>query len=347
VRSIVRDPALAYDEHDYSHAHVVLAGVLDGSWPALEQHAADGLGAAAALASAGRSVDPDETKAALVAFRREHGLIAGDDFRAWREARALDGNALVDFLERELALARVAPEVIAEHPPEPDEVAGVVRGHAICSGTLMELARSLANWAAAARGLGGVPDGADSSALLEAAHSSTASGLDALGEDELAACAAEIVALHAAHGRFAAEAATAEKVDRAIVRHGLGWQRFRWDEAIFGSESAAREAILLVREDGLEFSDVAQMAAKAAYTHDAYFDDIGKDLGGVLIATSPGSLAGPIATNGDGAWSVLAVADRTLADVADPDLRARAERELVADALERHLVGRVRMHVEL
>ena len=353
MKSLARESALGYDGRDFTYADLVLAGILDGCWPALEARTADQLAAVEVMEAANREIDPADVKAALVAFRRGRGLIAGDDFRAWREARELTSDDLNAYFERELAPERVPHDLLRMRRPEPAAIAAVMRVQAYCSGMLEVLARTLVMWAAGARGLEQAgadqpePDSDATAQLVTAAHECVGGGLDALSADELQERAAAIATLYAAFNRFATGAAAADKVDRAIASHGLGWQHFRWTEAAFASESAAREALMLVREDGMDFAEVAQMAGSPPLAHDAYFDDLGKEIGGILMSTPPGSLAGPLPLEGNGAWRLLAVEERTLADAGDPVLRKRAEDELVNDALERHLVGRVQIHVQL
>lgn len=339
LQSIVRQPALAYEEREFTTAHLVLAGLMDGSWQALEARSADGIAALSALAEAGGEVGRDDERAAIAAFRRERGLIAGDDFRAWREARDLEPADVSGYVRRGLALELAEPAA----RPEADQLAAVMRVQAICSGTLAALAATLASWNAARRGLGDDDAEADSAPLLAAARACTAAGLESLGDYELESHARAVAELKAAYDAFTTQVAAADKVDGTIAAHGMAWQHFQWNEADFASESAAREAVLLVREDGMGFAEVAQLAGGTAYTHTAYFDQLSKEVGGVLMATQPGSLAGPLPVNGNGAWRVVQVAGRSSADPADPVLRERARQELVSDALERHLVGRVRL----
>ena len=60
------------------------------------------------------------------------------------------------------------------------------------------------------------------------------------------------------------------------------------------------------------------------------------------MAAAPGELLGPFA--GDGSWRLACLRERTSPAVEDPVLRARAAGELVENAIERHLAGRVSWH---
>jgi hypothetical protein len=62
------------------------------------------------------------------------------------------------------------------------------------------------------------------------------------------------------------------------------------------------------------------------------------------MAAAAGDVLGPLATAGG--WRLLSLRDRTPPAIEDPVLRERAGAEVVEDALERHLAGRVSWYGE-
>jgi hypothetical protein len=296
------------------------------------------------LASASEQDRPEDAalRAAIVAYRRARGLVAGADYLRWLEERALSTADLRAHLTRaSLRRDERLAGVLETHLPEPTEVAAVIRAEAILGGGLRRWAERLARCAAAARGLDAGAPAVSPESLVEAAAACSASGLT---DADVRSRAPRIASLQAAERAFSEAVVTSERIERCLAEHGLEWQRFAWEEAWFTSGGAAREAALWVREEGIPLADVARMARAVAETRSAYADEV-PELAGLLAATAPGELIGPL---GEGSsWQLVGLLERTRPSVDDGVLRKRAAAEIVSDALERHLAGRVSWHGEL
>src|SRR4051812_9148079 len=124
-----------------------------GDWPALAEATSEGArleaNAPADMPAAG------EIEAALRAWRREHGLIAANEMRAWLAARGLSVADVRGHLRRRALRERAA----APGSPPPDQaIAGIDRFvlvDALCSGTARAIAQRLAECGAAADAIGG------------------------------------------------------------------------------------------------------------------------------------------------------------------------------------------------
>jgi hypothetical protein len=347
LRTIVNIPAFEFDELRLDWGDVVLAAIGWGEWQLLEQSLAEGLAGADAAEHGDEQLDAGWLRAAVVTFRRARGLVAGDDYLAWLSERSLSPADLEAHLARAGLRERARERQGGVHESDRVHAARItmaIRAEAILSGSLGTWAERLARCAAAARGLAagadeppGVAAGADA-ALAAAAARCPSSGLTAAAARERAAA---VTALLGAERAFFDRVITGERIERCLAQHRLGWQRFVWEEVAFASEGAAREASLLVRSDGMTLGEAAGLARTVAEIREAYADDV-PELSGLLAATAPGELVGPLA--GDGGWRLLRMRERTPPAVSDPVLRERAHGEIVEDALERHLAGRVRRH---
>jgi len=324
---------------------VVLAAIGWGEWQLLERSLAEGLAYADAAEDRSEQPDAESLHAAVVAFRRARGLVAGDDYLAWLSERSLSPADVEAHLARAQLRGRRA-DLVETARPDAERITLAIRAEAILGGHLRGWAERLARCAAAARGLavgGGEPPGPAGAdvALTDAALRCPSSGLT---EDGVRARSATVTALLEAEREFCDRVVTGERIERCLGAHGLDWQRFVWEEVAFTSEGAAREATLWIREDGTELAEVAGLARSAVETRKAYAYDE-PELAGLLAATAPGELLGPLA--GDRGWRLLRVRERTPPGVADRVLLDRARAEIVEDALERHLAGRVKRHGEL
>jgi hypothetical protein len=347
IRSLVNHPALDYDELRFDYGDVVLAAIGWGEWQSLERSLAEGLACTSDADERGEQVEPAALHAATVAFRRARGLIAGDDYLRWLAERSLSPADLsahiVRAVSRETAAGRL-DEVLRAHPPGAEALVNAIRGEAILGERLRSWSERLARCAAAAHGLAAegeepaVPDAITD--LVEAAARCRASGLT---EAQVRERAPRVAALMAAEREFCGRVATPEGIERCLAEHRLDWQRFVWQEVAFASEGAAREAALWVREEGLTLAEAAAMAHALNSVREAYCSEAA-ELSGLLMAAAPGELLGPLA--GDGSWRLACLHERTSPAVEDPVLRARAAGELVENAIERHLAGRVSWHGE-
>jgi hypothetical protein len=349
VRTLVSIPAFDFEALCFDYGDVVLAAIGWGEWERLERSLAEGLACESDAQRRGEQVDGVELDAAVVAFRRSRRLLAGEDYLRWLADRSLTTADLRAHLTRTASRVRARArlgEVLAANPPSQARVAETIRGEAVLSGCLRAWAEHLARCAAASRGLsvnGGeplIPSGDAVSDLLIAAAACRTSGLtEAAARDR----APRIAGLLGAERAFYDRVVTSEAIERCLADHRLDWQRFVWQEVAFASEGAAREAALWVREHGLELGEVAAMAHAVAHIREAYCAEV-PELSGLLMGAAAGDLLGPLAA--DGGWRLVSLRERTHPVVEDCVLRERAGAELVEDALERHLAGRVSWNVE-
>jgi hypothetical protein len=338
MRTCIDTRAMSYDELDFAFADLVLAGLQDGLWGAL----IDDLSAGLALAA---SADPAEVRAAALDYRRDRGLLASEDLRSWLAARDLRAEDLAAHLRRLAARASAADLPPSHETPSAAELAGNLRAEALLTGALQRCGDLLGTWAAAARARGTLYElpVTSADALLALADTDQVSALDAIEASDLERRALRVAALAGEHERFCEEAADAEALERMLRRHRLDWQRYRFREAAFVAEPAAREAALCVRQDGMSLDEAAGLARVAVIDRTQRLDEVDKQMNGVLLATAPGELAGPYRI--DDGFLLVEVLERSQPDPDDPQVRELARAELVADALERHLVGRVHWHV--
>ena len=269
VRTIVNIPAFEFDELRLDWGDVVLAAVGWGEWQLLERSLAEGLAGADAAEHGDDQLDAEWLRAAVVTFRRARGLVAGDDYLAWLSERSLSPADLEAHLRRAGLRERAHAPLGGVHGSDRADAARVtmaIRAEAILSGSLRAWAERLARCAAAARGLAtgadeppGVAAGADAS-LAAAAARCPSSGLTPAGALRRATA---VTALLAAERAFFDRVITGERIERCLAQHGLGWQRFVWEEVAFASEGAAREASLLVRSDGMTLGEAAAWPAQS------------------------------------------------------------------------------------
>jgi hypothetical protein len=157
-----------------------------------------------------------------------------------------------------------------------------------------------------------------------------AAGLPALGPEELTQRLARLWAYEDALAAVRVQVAEPDALRRRLADHRLDWLRVEGWRLRFAEEDAAREARLLIKDDGLDAEEVGLIAGTAAIPDSMYLDQLSEPAAGILAATAPGEVAAPWLQ--DELWNVLIVSAKTTPSEADPVLRERATDELAKKA---------------
>ena len=129
------------------------------------------------------------------------------------------------------------------------------------------------------------------------------------------------------------EVASDDAVTRLVTAHELDWTTVEFDEMTFARRSAASEALLCCRDDGLEPEEVMARSGGRLSARSSRIDTLPAPVAAGCMATDiEGRAIGPFET-ADG-WSVLRLSARRRPDPVDPDVRASAVDELLDGALE-------------
>jgi hypothetical protein len=228
-------------------------------------------------------------------------------------------------------------------PPDAD-VSRQMWPEAVCNGVLSELGGLAADRLAAAR-RSGLDDHAPvrspaADVLVQQAMTCRWAGMHTLGADSIASRAARVLRLDETLGQLTEHTADAAAVDRCLKSHLLDWLQVGGDELAFATEGAAREARLLITDDGLPLQDVATRARVSISPRLLTLDEAPADARAAIIAAAPGELAGP--WHEEVRWRMLRVDRKEPPSASAPQLRARATEEIIRDVLDRTLAGRLR-----
>jgi hypothetical protein len=336
-------PAFSIRDVDFSWLDVALGAMARGQWPAFEQRLAQGL-ACSARADAEDALPSEEAlDAAATAFRYDRDLIAAADVNAWLEGTGIPADDWVAYLNRQLLRDQWCDDlddILDRFSPSARQLfaAAVVEG--ICSGSFDTFSEALAGRAAfvfendpeqfrrvcAARE---VP--APLAAAVAHLAQTHAHWFSMQPAAEISCRLAMVLLIEgiAANGRL-----------REIVdANRLEWMRLELETVSFPIETAAREAILCVREDGLTLYDVAALSRRAVGRKAVALEDIESEHRDRLLAAEPGRVVGPLAV--DGHFEVTALVRRTPATLADPVVAARARQALVDVTIQRAIRNHV------
>jgi hypothetical protein len=147
-----------------------------------------------------------------------------------------------------------------------------------------------------------------------------------------------LVALDDALARLRTDVSSLSEIRRCLSGHRLDWMRLDGAELTLSDMGAAREARLLVQEDGLTLQEVAGRAGAVLHQRAVYLQDLPQEAATVFAAAAPGEVVGP--WQEDEQWRVLVLDDKTPPSPDDGELSRRAADELLQDVLDRHQAGR-------
>ena len=355
---------LAVDGEVVSYADLTAVAMLAEEWEPFVHRARRG----AYLATC-REIDQGALRQAGQRFRRDRALVAADDLKEWLVARSLARSDWEAALARSLLLE--GDEGRDEGGGEGGDGPGYGQGapsaellwaDAFCSGLWARSAQLAVDWLAAQlivdRPIADRPTADRPTADRPTADRPTAGPLLASGLDPapfplpsgaeaasaLSVDAGRVTAIagwRAAYDDLRPRLATDAAVTQVVRQRELEWTSFDIEELVLGTETAAREALLCSREDGMEAEEILRRAGGRLEARRAR-------AGSLLPTVVAGLLAAPV---GDGVtgpfrhtdgWSVIWLRDRRRPEVTDDDVRAEAADDLVREALDRELVGHLR-----
>jgi hypothetical protein len=342
--------ALSIEGSAYRWTDVLLAMCLMGNWPTLERQIRFG------LACEQRSTDGEVFPRAAEQeeesrFRRERNLLSADDTEAWLKHRGIDTAEWRGWIRRAAmrsAWSDRVDAILADAEVADEDVDRVLWVEGVCSGAYPEAAERLARQAAVhawAREQT-LPTETDERAagelLKRIPRRVSEQGLPGLAPAEVHARASSLASVLTVAERVMSEACSPAALETEVTSHAAAWLRVDFQMAVFPGESAAREAVLLVSEDGGELREAARMAGVRTETRSVYLDEVDSVLRSRLLAIPPGQALGPLPAE-DG-YQVLTIDRRVEPSLDDPAVLRRASHRVMSRFADREVAPRVQWH---
>jgi hypothetical protein len=309
------------ENQEFGWDEIVIAAQVWGEWQPFLRTVRQSLACLRMASKSGQLPPAVELREAATSFRYAHNLISAEDARGWLARGEMTVEDWMNFLRGQLLRERWAGQlnkIVAAHPISDAEVAEVIKGHALCGGKLGEWAVKLAGRAAIAAG---------------------SSRLDARELHPSGAPRDLVVHIEAEFERRRKLAVTPKLIEAKIADHRLDWIHVDCRYVWFPEKRIACEAAWCVTEDGLTLDDVAYDARGVVQEWNFYLDEIEAPVRPPFLAARAGDWLGPIKMiEGFPLFNVLA---KTMPAAADPQIRERAERAIIATFMEQATNERV------
>lgn len=214
----------------YSHAR------RRGDWRILETEVCQAQACMRLTTEEGPPLGRQAERAVAVAFRRTRRLLAAEDLEAWLATRGLTVGQWHSYIHGEALRRRHAAEldtVVGRYPVDDATVKDALGVWARCTEALARWAQQLAT-------------------RVAAAHAACEGAGEWLPEPD------ELDAIEALFDRFAADVATAARLDALLAARYLDWLRIDGETAVFVDQDTAAEALACVRDDGWSLSEATQ-----------------------------------------------------------------------------------------
>jgi hypothetical protein len=309
------------NDTEFGWEEITAAAEVWGEWQPLVEQSRQSLACLLLAAETGQLPASGETREAATAFRYAHNLISADETQSWLDAWGMTVDQWMNYLRGQLLSERWAnrlAEIVAANPVSDEEVAEVVKNHAVCSRKFAEWARKLAGRAA-------IAFGAAKSGSLASSGESTRELIE------------NIEAGFETQRRLTV---TPNLLDAEIADHRLDWIRFDCRYVWFPEERIAREAACCATEDGLNLDDIAYEARCVVQQWDFYLDEIEASARPRFLAASVGESIGPMKIL-EG-FPLFAIVNKQMPAKSDPQIRRRAEHAVINSLIEKEMHERVR-----
>ncbi len=310
------------ENREFGWDEIVIAAQVWGEWQPFVETTRQSLACLRLANRTGQMPPAAEVRQSANAFRYAHNLISAEDARSWLARWEMTVDEWMNYLRGQSLRDRWdgrLGEIVAANPVNDEEVAEVIKSHAVCADKLGEWAVKLAGRAAmAAR--------ADRFAAIEC--SATESPRDMVSRIETE------------FERQRQQTVTLKMIETKIADHRLEWIRFDCRYVWFSEERIAREAAFCITEDGLTLEEVAYDARGIVQHWNFYLDEIEAPVRPHFLVARQGDWLGPVKLlEGFPLFSIVA---KRMPAADDPHIRERAERAIIASFIEQAMNERVK-----
>ena len=329
---------------DYDWIDVFLYAMVRGDWPAFEERLYEGLVCTAEANESQMWADEAKVDEAATAFRYDRDLLTTEETMEWLEKAGLTLEDWTDFLSRNILRDEWSlrlPTLLERHRATVAVTDAAFAAEGLCSPIFKEYATTLAGRAALAATLdpaAAVTVGRPFKiAKLVSRHAMWLEGVDS--ED----LALRLTHLSSVESHFKAQAEalrTEQMLSLQVSRHRLDWMRVDLERLTFDDESAAREAVLCIKEDGLTLEDVAVDSHQTVRDTPEILERLEPELRDAVLSANVDELIGPIPI-GD-RFEVAMLVGKKAADLDDSLVRTRAEEAVVENLISKAILSHVR-----
>jgi hypothetical protein len=318
------------NDTQFGWEEVVAAADIWNEWQLFVESVRQSLACLLHAAETNRMPAQREVKEAVTAFRYAHNLISAEDAQTWLNRWQMTVDEWTNFLRGGLlrqAWAGRMTEILAAHPVSDQQLAEVLKHHAVCADKLDDWSVRLAGHAAIV----------------------AESGWFDTGQPPLTGASGSprdlVFRIETEFERQRQQTITPKLIETRIADHRLDWIHFNCRSLWFAEERIAREASWCVTEDGLTIDDVARQAHTEVQCWAFYLDEIDAAVRPHFMAARPGDWLGPLKMPQpvtEAGFTLFSIIEKMMPAMDDPQIRQRAETAIVRSWTEQAINEQVK-----
>lgn len=308
----------AINETEFGWQEIVAAAQSWGEWQSFVIEVQQSLACLSHAAETNQPLATDEAKETATAFRYAHNLISADETQAWLNRWQMTVEDWMNCLRGKLLRDKWAgrlSQIVAAHPVRDEDLAQVLKHHAICADKLREWALKLAGHAAIAASSASFDVGSESPRDL-------------------------ISRIEIEFEKKRQQTITPKLVETKIADHRLDWIHVDCRCLWFAEEQIAREAAWCITEDGMTLDEVSRESRGEVQFWNFYLDEIDAAIRPYFLAARQGDWLGPLKYR-EG-FPIFSILEKRMPSDGDPLIRQRAETFIIANLMEQEMNERVR-----
>lgn len=319
-------------ETEFCWEEIIAAAQNWGEWQPFVTEVQQSLACLDYAAKNHQQLPASEVRTVATTFRYAHNLISAEETQTWLDRQEMTVEDWMNWLRGKLLRERWAgrlSEILAAHAVSEEQVAKVLKHHAVCAGKLVDWAVKLAGHAAIVAKSGSFDSG---QFPLTGATEATGSPRDLVSHIE------------SEFERQRQQAVTPKLIETKIADHRLDWIHFDCLSLWFAEERMAREAAWCVTEDGLTIDEVARQAHTEVKRWAFYLDEIDAAIRPYFMAARQGDSLGPLkmTAQDQNGFPFFSIVEKKMPAIDDPMIRQRAEKTIIANLMEQAINEQVK-----
>jgi hypothetical protein len=341
VQRLIGRKVFSTARKDYYWEHVFAAAILSGEWAKLETRTRVGLACYKRMEATEEYPDQEELDTTAAEFRYARNLISAEEAESWLARMNLSADDWMNYILRSLLMPiweEDLEQTAEEYPISSEEISASLYAQAVCSGDLTRFGQQLAGRVAVTE------------IYTDDSEPITASPLQfpecpfAISAPRWEEIQRDLAFIEAGFKQFYEKTVTPQTIADEIKLRGGDLILFELDTLELPTQTAAKEALFCITEDGLTLAEVAKDTGFNFENRKVYYFEMDVDGRDAFLAKQAGEMVGPL-KRGE-AFQISLIRNREMPSPQDPDVARLAEKLMLERITQQEVNNRIKWDVQ-